>query len=412
MLLLLAVLAPTLLPDGQSSVLGEVQSAGAVHEMDRTELIAELARRRSAGLRGTESDDELRLRLLAERSRLLERRSAHVMHASKVLEELDRGGAPFLSDLSVDSIMADDNAVFTEALGRRLLEQMKFHASAGAVLTALLWAGEPLGRIRPGLVSWPLGSGSRAMSAGTLCLASSAALCLLQAATRGLRRLIGAPSFFGQRITAVTCREGIIGWVVDVEAARAAAPQAPLPPLLLRRGVAEPVMLLSVGSSVFEEAVFRGLFLHGLHTRARLGPWLAAAVSSAVFGITHMGNEEGGLLGGIYAAWTFVGGLIFGVSYLGTEGGFAVPMLLHFANNAITFAVSARKVAHRLLADQQAYRELAARVARQASAAAQRPAGHPYRTVATGEQLRFRQLRLVDTSGWEVASVGTAGARH
>ena len=115
-LMLATSMASALQPDKQPSVLGELVHAGCVYEMNREELEAEMTKRKAA-FSALESDDHLRLKLLAERARLLNYRNTHVTHAAKVLEELDRAGAGFLSDLSIDTIMADDNAVFTGSLG-------------------------------------------------------------------------------------------------------------------------------------------------------------------------------------------------------------------------------------------------------------------------------------------------------
>ena len=57
-----------------------------------------------------------------------------------------------------------------------------------------------------------------------------------------------------------------------------------------------------------------------------------------------------------------LGGLIFGAAYLGTRGGYFVPMLLHFLNNVVVFGTSAAKVARKMLAQQEAYQAVARRV--------------------------------------------------
>ena len=111
-----------------------------------------------------------------------------------------------------------------------------------------------------------------------------------------------------------------------------------------RRQVVEPIFTLAAGSSVAEEVAFRGLLLHALITRARLPPLLAATLSSALFGVIHIWNERTAAHRAIYAIWTFFGGLLFSAAYLGTGGGLLSPILLHFGNNAVVFAVSVWKV--------------------------------------------------------------------
>ena len=130
-----------------------------------------------------------------------------------------------------------------------------------------------------------------------------------------------------------------------------------------------------LGSSIFEEVAYRGVLLHGL-MRLRLGPLgpmgprLASFLSSAAFGLAHVGNEQGLKHQSIYAGWTFVAGLICSAAYIGTRGGLVVPTLLHFVNNAVVFGVSAHKVARKLLAQHAAYVELNDRVVVEASARA------------------------------------------
>lgn len=118
-------------------------------------------------------------------------------------------------------------------------------------------------------------------------------------------------------------------------------------------------------SSILEEAVFRGLILHGLITKIRLGPLTAATLSSALFGASHIANERNVLQRAVYAAWTFFGGLIFGAAYLNTGGGLILPVTLHFFNNAIVAAVCVSKVALKLSRDRDEFRDIAERVGRE-----------------------------------------------
>ena len=247
-------------------ILGALVSGGAVHKMNRTSLEAELALRETDHA-PWESDDVLRLRLHEARARLLERRNAHVLHAERVLAELnEHSGATFLSDLPLDAILADDNAVFAAALGGRLLSQLNMQTAAGSLLGVVLCRFAPLGRLPSRARLLPLTS-TVAVAAATATL-----LGLLQAATQGLRQLAGCPSDFGQKLAAVTCRDGVAVWVDSAasEAAEAAAgggsASGDEPPRLslwaaLRRpatrgAILLPILQLAAGSSMGEEARF------------------------------------------------------------------------------------------------------------------------------------------------------------
>ena len=183
------------------------------------------------------------------------------------------------------------------------------------------------------------------------------------------RELLGAPSYFCEKLAAIVCRDGILEWTAEVEqyeqrhrmqrAEDESDNGAPM--IVARQGVAVPVLLLASGSSIFEEAVFRGVLLHGLITRARMRPWLASLLSSAVFGIAHVGNEGDQLRKAVYAAWTFAGGMIFSGAYIATRGGCFVPTLLHFGLNALIFSDSASKVARKVRAEREEMRRVAAR---------------------------------------------------
>jgi len=353
-------------------ILGAIVSGGAVHKMNRTSLEAELALRETDHA-PWESDDVLRLRLHEARARLLERRNAHVLHAERVLAELnEHSGATFLSDLPLDAILADDNAVFAAALGGRLLSQLNMQTAAGSLLGVVLCRFAPLGRLPSRARLLPL------TSTVTVAAATATLLGLLQAATQGLRQLAGCPSDFGQKLAAVTCRDGVAVWVdaAASEAAEAVAGGGSAsgddPPRLslwaaLRRpatrgAILLPILQLAAGSSMGEEVLFRALLLHGLVSKARLPAPLAAALSSAVFGAMHIWNERSAVQRSIYAAWTFLGGLVFGAAYLGTGGGLALPVLLHFGNNFIVQLVCVRKVAQAALAQRNAFVEARDRV--------------------------------------------------
>ena len=345
-------------------VLGPVVHArGAIAAMNRTELEAELADRRMR-CGAEESDDALRVRLMALRAQLLQRRTGIVGRAETVMHELELGsGDAALAELSLDTVLADDNAILANAMGNKMLGGMKqqvLYALAALVARRAF----PLAAIRRSYaVLLPSSSTPRLAVYGALSLAAA------QLALRYARRLLAAPSYFCRKLMAVTCREGLIQWMLEAdeaavdEAAAAAAAAAPPPrPLLLRRSILEPIGILCAGSSIFEEVVFRGFLLHALVTRVRLRPMLATLLSSALFGAMHAGNEASRTLRGIYTAWTFVGGVVFGAAYLNTRGGLLLPVALHFGLNAIIFGDSARQVARKLLEERRAMNRIVERL--------------------------------------------------
>jgi membrane protease YdiL (CAAX protease family) len=318
--------------------------------MNRTELQAELTTRAQA-FSPADTDDQLRIRLYAARSQLLERRSAHVRHAEVVLQELVAPGDCFLNTLSVDTILADDNVLFSNQLSQTLLYNLQVQTIGGLAVWLLLHLSAPLGRLRFGPTSY-----------ATVTLVTSALLGLLQIVTQAARRLLGVPSLFGERITAVTCREAIMEWVLEMHEHELAPSSRTPPSLLLRRSMLVPQLILAAGSSIFEEVAFRGVLMHGLVSRLRMRRGLAAFLTSAIFGLSHLGNDRGVLPRAIYAAWTFCGGLIFARAYYGTRGGLLLPIALHFVNNAAVFGVSVRKVAQRVLELRRGYDQVMARV--------------------------------------------------
>ena len=371
------------------TVLGRLHhTCGPIHSMDRSELEAELRDRGARHISPAETDDMLRLKVCNLRNQLLTHRNNHAMHAQTVMHEVEiHSTIEFLSDLSLDTILADDNAVFSHALSRKLLWQLQLQASVGAMLGLVLCKFPLFGRIQPGMGI--LTPRNRRWGYGALTVATSTLLALLAAAREYLRGLAGAPSFFGQKATAVTCREGLVEWLGEVVQEQqqqqqqqqqqrmlsGGAPASPASPselaaeaasdprLLLRRGIYMPILYLCCGSSIFEEVTYRGILLHALVTKLRLPPLVASGLSSAIFGLAHLGNDRGAVLKAIYAGWTFCGGLIFGEAYLGTRGGFLLPIALHFVNNAIVFGASVRKVARKMLHEFYEYQELTRRSA-------------------------------------------------
>lgn len=102
-------------------------------------------------------------------------------------------------------------------------------------------------------------------------------------------------------------------------------------------------LAIAIVSGVLEETLFRGILQR--HLEAMLGSWAALAITSALFGLGHIGNEDaswfsslaialeaGILLGaaymltrrlwlaiGIHAAWNFTQGWVFSVPVSGGE---------------------------------------------------------------------------------------------
>ena len=334
-----------------------IHAQGPVHSMNRTALEAELTARK-APFDAAASDDALKLLLYQVRSHLLQQRASIVSRAEQVMHEVHSlGGNEFLAELSLDSVIADDNAIFATAVSNRMLSELKTQSLIGAAVALIMQRFHPLGRLpalKP-LVRSPIGN------CIAVSLGGGALLGVLQVALGYFRRLVAAPSDFCQKLTAVTCREGVMQWMVEAEAATSEG--AHEPQLLPRRDVALPILLLATGSSVFEEAVFRGVLLHGLVTRLRAPPMLAATLTSIIFGLAHVGNEASRLHRAIYAGWTFFGGMVFSAAYLATNGGLLAPTALHFFLNAIIFSDSTRKVSRRWLTERDAVRAIASRVA-------------------------------------------------
>ena len=82
-----------------------------VNEMGRTELTEALLER-GATFGAQDSDDLLRVRLYQARAKLLDRRSAHLAHAERVMNEAaEHSTFEFLSGNTLDTILAVDQHV-------------------------------------------------------------------------------------------------------------------------------------------------------------------------------------------------------------------------------------------------------------------------------------------------------------
>ena len=388
LVLLLALGAPA---EEEKPMLGEfVHARGAVHSMSRADLQSELSTRQVPH-GPSDSDDTLRMRLYDAKAQLLEARNKEVTHAEMVLHEAQHHSSmALLAEYSLDTLLSDDNALFSEMLRRQMLGDLKMKAAGGAVVALALTRFAPLGRIKPALL--PRLAPSSKGGFLLLTVGMSALLGALQAVTHRVRVALNARSWFTQKVSAITCRDGILEWLQELDQrtrashqrarqsrqrSSAEAPEAEAAAdgdgdggraVWQRRGVAVPILIVSLGSSIFEEVLFRGLLLHGMITRARMPPMLAAIVSSAIFGAAHIGNEEGVAHKVIYAGWTFFGGLLFSSGYLLTRGGLFLPTFLHFANNAAVFLAALIRVAReKFLPQRDGYVQVAQRFAREAA---------------------------------------------
>lgn len=360
-----------------------IHARGAVHALNRTELEAELAERGAARFE-TDSEDELRLRLYHAREQLLQQRTTQVMQAETIMAEVALlGDEQNLASLSLDSVLADDNAIFMIAMGNRMLESLKMQAGIGALVGLILTYSAPLGRMPHRVLFLPISYASSIVQNAAVCLAGGVVLAALQLVLKHVRRWASAPSYFCQKLAAVTCRNAAVEWMLETEAqqtqpnlpARAtkASGKHGIRPLWRRRGVLLPVVILAMGSSIFEEVLFRGVFLHLMIVKARWPAALATAVTSFIFGLMHVRNEDSLRHSAIYAAWTFAGGVIFSAAYLGTRGGLVAPILLHFGLNALIFGHSSLLVGAKLLADRRGSQSV---MARAVASAQRRPASH------------------------------------
>jgi membrane protease YdiL (CAAX protease family) len=85
------------------------------------------------------------------------------------------------------------------------------------------------------------------------------------------------------------------------------------------------VLLVAVQPAVVEEWFFRYLALGSLRTATNVHA--AVWISAVMFAMAHIYNPLG-------LPWLFVAGVVFGYARV-ASGGLAVPILMHFAHNAI-----------------------------------------------------------------------------
>ncbi|RVU43926.1 CPBP family intramembrane glutamic endopeptidase [Rubrivivax rivuli] len=76
-----------------------------------------------------------------------------------------------------------------------------------------------------------------------------------------------------------------------------------------------PAIAMAVSSSVFEELLFRGVLYRSVETW--LGSWAALAVSSLVFGLSHLLNPQATLVGALFIA--VEAGILLGAAFMLTR---------------------------------------------------------------------------------------------
>lgn len=237
----------------ESPVLGPLHHArGPVHQMTRAELQAELRERR-VPQSASDSNDRLKMRLHDARVALLDQRNERIAYAESVMQEVNQHCSPrFLSDNSLDTILADDNAVYTATLSRSLLSLLRKQAAVGAALGFVMWWFMPLGKIEVRHRLLPLRfHSSSAVGYFSVSLVTTALLGLLQVVTQNLRRWFNLESFFGQKLAAVTCREGIIEWMIESDQSALTLTSSVHMSRLFRRSTIVPVLSMAAGRSAF-----------------------------------------------------------------------------------------------------------------------------------------------------------------
>jgi membrane protease YdiL (CAAX protease family) len=76
-----------------------------------------------------------------------------------------------------------------------------------------------------------------------------------------------------------------------------------------------PAIAMAISSSVFEELLFRGVLFYSVEKW--FGSWAALAVSSLVFGLTHLMNPQGTLKGALFIA--VEAGILFAACFILTR---------------------------------------------------------------------------------------------
>lgn len=99
-----------------------------------------------------------------------------------------------------------------------------------------------------------------------------------------------------------------------------------------------PAVAMAISAGIFEELVFRGVLLKSVEDFA--GSWIALLVSSLVFGLTHLLNPNGTLVGAVYIS--IEAGLLLGGAFLLTRRlwlAMGVHMLWNYLQSAVFASV-------------------------------------------------------------------------
>jgi membrane protease YdiL (CAAX protease family) len=99
-----------------------------------------------------------------------------------------------------------------------------------------------------------------------------------------------------------------------------------------------PALAMAISAGTFEELFFRGVIFKSVEDMA--GSWIALALSSLVFGFTHLLNPAGTLVGAIYI--TVEAGILLGAAYLLTRRlwlAMGVHMMWNYTQSAVFSSV-------------------------------------------------------------------------
>jgi uncharacterized protein len=89
-----------------------------------------------------------------------------------------------------------------------------------------------------------------------------------------------------------------------------------------------PALAMAISSAIFEELLFRGIIFRIIE--GKLGSIWALLISSSVFGIAHLANENSSLFSAI--AITVEAGILLGAAYIYSKN-LWLPIFIHFAWN-------------------------------------------------------------------------------
>jgi membrane protease YdiL (CAAX protease family) len=143
---------------------------------------------------------------------------------------------------------------------------------------------------------------------------------------------------------AVLCIAAVVTILVAVPATRSFFEDGDVADDSTTRRVLMPLLVIPLGTAIFEEILFRGVVL-GVFLRATT-QFAAVVASSVLFGCWHLpsalhdarGESMGGALGVVVGtiAVTTVAGLLFAALRLSSRG-LAAPVLAHTATNSLAY---------------------------------------------------------------------------